>query len=50
MKKFQFNFDCSVDGTCVDLEIISSEDVTGINNDLDESQKSPKKTDEEIKR
>ena len=46
----QVYFDCSVDGACVDLEIIASEDVTGINNDLDESQKSLKKTDEEIKR
>ena len=37
LKKFQVNFDCSVDGTCVDLEIIESEDVTEINNDLNES-------------
>ena len=50
MKKYQVNFDCSVDGTCSDLEIISSEDVTGINSDLEETQKSPKKTDEEIKK
>ena len=50
IKKYQVNFDCSVDGTCDSLEIISSEDVTGINSDLDETQKNPKKTDEEIKK
>ena len=49
-KIYQINFDCSVDGICEDIEIISSEDITGINNDLEQIQKSPKKTDEEIKK
>ena len=47
--KVQANYDCSVDGTCDDIEIISSEEITGINSDLDEIQKSPKLTDELIK-
>ena len=47
-KKYQVNFDCAVDGACNDIQLISSEDVTGINSDLEECQKSPKQTDEEI--
>ena len=47
--KTQADFDCAVDGTCDDIEIISSDDITGINNDLEEIRKSPKRTDEEIK-
>ena len=45
----QVDFDCVVDGACDDIEIISSEDVSGINNDLEEILKSPKLTDDEIK-
>ena len=40
----QADFDCVVDGASTDLEIISSNDLSGIN-DLVEYQKSPKKTD-----
>jgi hypothetical protein len=43
----QADFDCVVDGESTDLEIISSDDISGIN-DLLEYQKSPKKTDEKI--
>jgi len=43
----QADFNCAVDGASTDLEIISSDDISGIN-DLVEYQKSPKKTDEKI--
>ena len=43
----QADFDCAVDGSSTDLEIISSDDISRIN-DLLDYQKSPKKTDEKI--
>jgi len=48
VEREQADFECSVEGNADDIEIISSDDITGINNNLEEYEKSPKKTDEII--
>jgi len=44
----QADFICNVEGDADDIEIISSDDISGINDNLENYQKSPKKTDEII--
>jgi len=48
-RKEQADFICTVEGSSDDIIIISSDDISGINDSLEDYQKSPKKTDEIIK-